>query len=446
MKKSIILVIFSLLLLSSMVLPVSADYSAEKETDAEIVYMISLDEKDSVIYDKNSDQRTEPGAIVKIVTAITAIENCKNLDDTVTASSDAIRSLDGTGATTAGILVGETLSVRDLLYCLLLYNANDAAVLLADHIGGSFDAFTEKMNTFASSLGCQNTHFTDPNGFSDPEQYTSARDMAIIFEYCMENSTFREVISTDYYEIPANEKYTSVRYMRTTNALMNYSYPDYYYKYVVGGKSGITNDDKCNVVSLASKDGYSYICVVLAAEFMDFDHDDLEENMSFVVSKDLYEWTFDNIKLKAVVNTNTYSGEIPVVFSKEYDYVSLVPGHEVSALVPAKVDQGGVLIEARKDEMPSKLKAPVKKGDYVCMADVMYAGVKIAEVPLVAAFDISRNFGSVISYVITSLFNSFVFRIVFGVALLLAIILVVFMLRNGIIERKKKNTVRILKK
>lgn len=438
MKKFTIFLLSFILIIISTFFSVFAAYNDEIPVETEIAYLLSLDQKNAVIYDKNSDVRTEPGAVVKIVTAIIAIEKCESLDDTITASSELIRSLDGTGCTTAGILVGETLSVRDLLYCLLLYNANDAAVLLASYTSGSIDAFTSEMNSLAERLGCHDTHFTDPNGFSSPDQYTTARDLAVIFEYCMNNSSFADIISTDYYEIPANDKYKSTRYLRTTNGLMNYTYNDYYYKYATGGKSGITKDEKCNVVSMASKDGYTYLCVVLNAGFRDYDADGLEENMAFVASRELYEWTFANIKLRVVSDPSTVAGELKVFFSDDYDYVSLVPVTEVSALVPAGVDTSGVLTEIISSETPESVKAPVKKGEVLGKASIKYAGNEIATVNLAAAFDIDWNLGSVVSYYFKVIFHSTVFKISAFIGIVILIVILFFLTKNSI-QRSKKS-------
>lgn len=418
MKKFIIFFILTLMLVSLFSPTALALYNAEINIEPDIAYMISLDEKETVIYDKNSNKRTAPGATIKIVTGIVAIENIPDIDAPVTAKKELIRSLDGTGCTIAGILVDEVISVRELLYCLLLYNANDAALLLADYACGSVSSFVDKMNELAVKLNCKDTHFTDPNGFESPEQYTTAADLAAIFDYCMKNNTFADIISTFSYEMEPTNKYSSKRYLKTTNGLMNYGIPDYYFKYVQAGKSGITENDRCNSVSIASKDGYTYICVILDAATRDYDDDGVNENLAFISSRLLYEWTFDNIRLRTVANTATYVGEIKVIYSKEYDYISLVPEHEISALVPAGANEKGVLIEIDSNTAPEYVKAPVKKGEKIAEASIKYAGQEIARVDLVAAFDIKGNIAKIISYTIKQIVSSTIFKILLIAAIL----------------------------
>lgn len=431
MKKSIILLILLSIFFSIFNINTYAAFTDQLVVEPDIAYVKCLDENHTIIYDKNSDKKVSPGATIKIVTALLAIEKCADLDEVVTAKQELVRSLDGTGCTIAGILVDEEITVRELLYCLLLYNANDAAVILADHTSGSVNAFVEEMNSFASQIGCRNTHFTDPNGFESPDQYTTASDLALIFEYCMKNSIFADIISNTMYEMEPTNKYTSVRYLKTTCGLMNYGIPDYYFKYVEAGKSGTTENDRCNSVSLASKDGYSYICVVLDAPMRDYDEDDVDENMAFVTSRHLYEWVFDTIKLRTVANTTTYVGEIKVIYSKEYDYISLVPSQEVSALVPYGANEQGVLIEIDQDTVADVIKAPVKKGDKLAEASIKYAGQEIARVDLVAAFDIKGNFFKIISYTIGKIVSSTIFKISAISITLIAVFLIILLIRNS---------------
>ena len=445
MKKLFIFVIIFCVVLSGTVVPVFATYNSEVEVDANIAYLISLDKENTVIYDKNSEVRFTPAAIVKIVTGILVIENCADLSQMLTADETSIYAVSGTGTTTAGIYVGEQISVEELLYCALVYNAGDAASILATFIGGTQEAFVEMMNDFAARLGCTNTHFTNPVGYDQEGQYTTARELAAIYYYCISNSTFDEIISTDYYEMEPTNMYGYNRYLKTTNGLINFGIPDYYYKYVKSGKSGVTGDDRCNSVSVATKDGYNYLCVVMDAGYEDFDKDEVEENMAFVSAKKLYEWTFDNIRLRVVASPSQYVWEMKVKLSSEYDYVSLVPAEEISALVPSGVNEGSLLIEPIPEETLEYVKAPVKKGQKLGRATIKYAGEPVAEVDLVAAFDVSSNLGKWIGDMLLNILKSTVFRIIFLIALAAGVVFLLLSVRSGRIARQK-NTLRLVKK
>ena len=434
MKKSIILLLIISLLCCVFSFYSSAAYTDSFETDAPIAYVVSSDKDSTVIYDKGSATKSDPGEIVKIVTGILVIENCKDFSETVTASNSAIRRIEQVRATTAGILVGEVMTVEELLYCLLVYNAGDAAVVLAEYIAGSEEQFVTMMNDFAKSLGLKNTNFTNPVGFNEEGQYSTAADIAVMFNYCMKNPQFSSIISTFLYEMPATNKYSQTRYLKNTNNLINSGIYDYYFEYVKGGKSGYTSSLNCNCVSFASKDGYNYICVVLNAENKDYDNDNVSENMSFVVSKELYDWVFDNIKLREVANVSTYVGEVEVRLSSKYDYVSLVPAENVSALVPSGVDASSVYIEPIGDIPP--VDAPVKKGDLIGKAYVKYAGEIVAEVDLVADFDVNRSLIKYLGSLLLKTISNPVF-IIIAVAVIIIVPAVFFVwYRNTMLKRR----------
>ncbi len=346
MKNRIFSLIFAFLLLFFTVTPAFADlYVFDEEPDAEVIYMVSLD-NGAVICDRNSDKRIAPASVTKVVTAILTIENCTNFEQVITVPAYTIRLLDGTNSSTAGILVGEEMTVKDLLYCLLVQSANDAANVLADFIGeGDIEKFIAMMNEFVAGLGCENTHFTNAHGVDDEAHYTTAKDLAKIYSYCLKNSMFCEIAGTFTYEIPATNKYGYTRYLRNTNSMMNPGIKDYYCEYVKNGKTGTTDNAGRCLVSSASADGYNYLLIVMNARFYDFDGDEVEENMAFVESKKLYEWAFGNLRIREVANPSQYVSEAQVRLSKEFDYVSLVPAESVSALVPTGVNAGNVLIE-----------------------------------------------------------------------------------------------------
>ncbi len=437
MKKIIIFILSLVLIFNSMICSFAV-FSTDEELKAKISYMVSADDNEYIIYDTASEVKCDIGEIVKIVTAILVLENCNDLSDKVTASGTAIRSIENLGVTTAGILVGETISVEELLYCLLVYNANDAATVLAEYISGSVEEFVVLMNEFSKRLGLVSTSFSNPGGYLHNNQYSTAREVAKIFKYCMQNPIFERISSTFLYEMPATNKYRATRWLKNTNYLINSGISDYFVKSVKAGKSGYTQSGSANCVSMASQDGYSYICVVLDAPMIDNDDDTVIENLSFVDSKKLYNWAFNNIKLRVVANTTTYVGEVKVNLSKEFDYVSLVPSENVSALVPSGVNAQSVLIEPISELTLEKVDAPVKKGDKLGRAEIKYAGATVAEVDLVAAFDVSLSPAKFVGNKIFSIIKSPVFIIIVLVIFIAIIPLAIISYRNKQLKRRKK--------
>lgn len=442
MKKIIIFVVSFVILINLFSLSAFAVFTESVQVDANIAYVVSTDENGGVLYDKNSELRCNPGELVKLVTGILVIENCKDLTQQVTASTSAIRRIEALRITTAGILVGETMTVEELLYCMLVYNANDAAAVLAEFIAGSETKFVEMMNGFAQRLQLNSTSFSNPGGYIPENQYSTARDIGEIFRYCLNNSTLVEILSTFLYEMPATNKYSETRYLKNTNYLINYAISDYYLSSVKCGKSGYTETGRCNCVSFASKDGYNYICVVMDASMKNNDSDDSNENMSFIDSKALFEWAFDNLRLRVVANTSTYVGEVKVRLSSEYDYVSLVPVSDVSALVPSGVNAGSVLIEPISELTSETVNAPVKKGDVLGRAAIKYAGTTVAEVDLAAAFDVKLSTTKYIADKIFSIIKNPVFIIISLVLLFLVLPLTLFAYYN----KKKQERIRRLMK
>lgn len=445
MIKRLFSVFFVFIFIICSIMPAFASLYTPENPDAEVIYMISLD-NGAVICDYHSDHRVSPASVTKVVTAILTIENCTNFDQVITVPSYCIRALDGTNSSTAGILVGEELTVRQLLYCLLVQSANDAANVLADFIGaGDMDAFIQMMNDFAAGLGCQHTHFSNAHGLDADDHYSTAQDLAVIYRYCLQNSFFCEIAGTFTYEIPPTNEYTSTRYLRNTNNLMNAGIKDYYCPYVKNGKTGTTDNAGRCVISSASGDGYNYLCIVMNAAFYDYDDDGVEENMAFIETKKLYEWAFENLRIREVANPSVYVGEVEVRLSSEYDYVSLVPQNAVTALVPTGVSAENVLIEPYPELTKTVIDAPVKKGDLLGKAAIKYGGETIAEVDLVAAFDVQRSTIKYIGDLLLKMIKSKPFKLlllaVFAVGLPLLIIIFIVIPAQ---RRKKKNTVRLV--
>ncbi len=399
------------------------------ELYSDCLLLISAD-NDEIIFEKNAGKQTPPASLTKVVTAIVVLENCENLETLVTVPESCIRELDGTGSSLGGIQPEEQLSVYNLLCCLLLQSANEAATTLADFITqGDRAKFVSMMNETAKRLGCENSHFVNPHGLDDENQYVTAKDMAVFMKHAMTFPAFEEIVAKMTHTLPQTNLQEE-RNIRNTNNLMNSAISDYYCKYVKGGKTGSTSIAGRCVVSIASKDGYSYIAVCLNSTYYDVDGDGVSENGAFLDSKEMYEWAFKNIELVPVSDTTRIVGQVPVKYAKSTDYITLSPAETVYGLVPVGTDSGSLLVELVEDTVPEYVKAPVKKGDVICKARVLYAGKVIKEIDLVASMDIKRNFFAFIGSVAKSLFSSWIFRIV---ALAIIVAFVVLLL----IKRKK---------
>lgn len=440
MRKFLISALVCLIILTTSVNAL-ASYNSEIDVEAEIVFLQSMDDG-TVIFDKNADMLTAPASLAKIVTASIVLENAQNLDDIVEVPNYAIRLLDGTNSSTAGLLPGEQMSVRNLLYCMLVASANDAANVLADYIcPNNIGAFVQMMNEYVKSIGCENTVFINPSGLDAEGQYTTARDVAKFTLKALENPIFEEITSTKKYTIPPTNKYPQERNLISTVKIMNSGIKDYYIPTAKGIKTGTTSNAGRCIVTKASKDGYTYLAVVMRAPFYDIDNDGVEENIAFMECKKILDWTFKNIKLRLVAEKNQVVSVIDVGLSSKYDHLRLLPEKEITALVPSGVNAQGVYFEVIEELTPKKVDAPIKKGQKIGRARILYAGNEIAQVDLVAGETIERNFLLYLAKITKTVLTSPVFIIL--AAILAAAVVVILILRAK--NSRRKTVIRVVK-
>lgn len=197
-----------------------------------------IDVHGNIICGKNENKKTPMASTTKIMTAIVAIENCGDLNKIVIVSPKAA----GTGGSRLGLKRNDKVTLNDLLYGLMLVSGNDAAVSIAEFVGGSVEGFAELMNKKAQELGLENTHFVTPHGLDEPEHYTTAVELAKIADYALNNATFSKIVATKEYSIHINNNNKN---LRNTNELLGYL------NGVKGVKTGFTNN---------ARQMFSYIC------------------------------------------------------------------------------------------------------------------------------------------------------------------------------------------
>lgn len=205
-----------------------------------------------LIYSKNCDAKREPASTTKICTAITVLENWSLLDLPVPIPDEAI----GIEGSSLYLQKGEMLSVRDLLYGLMLQSGNDCAVALAVIVGGSVDGFVKLMNETAKMAGATNTNFVNPHGLHHDDHYTTARDLCAISYYAMKNEVFREIVGTKRHRTPYHNHDYDRNFPNKNKILYNYDGGN-------GIKTGYTRASGRCLVSSATRDGKMYICTVL---------------------------------------------------------------------------------------------------------------------------------------------------------------------------------------
>lgn len=214
----------------------------------------------TVLYSKNADQALYPASAVKVMTCLVALEN-SSLDDQVTMTAAGVSGVTDGGANISSQL-DEVFTMEQCLYAIMVASANDIALQVAEHVGGSVDAFVQTMNTRAQELGCTNTVFTNPTGLPDENQHTTAHDMALIMEAAMANETFRTIAATTSYTLPATNVSGGERVLTNSFTMINNA-SDGYYEPCIGGKEGYTEASGSTLVCEAAKNNMKLVCVVL---------------------------------------------------------------------------------------------------------------------------------------------------------------------------------------
>lgn len=313
-----------------------------------------------ILYEKNANQVRYPASTTKIMTAILALENCE-LTDVATVSRNAIHSIPP-DYVTCRIKEGEQLTIEQLLNVLLVPSANDAAIVLAEHISGSVSKFSDLMNEKAKEIGCKNTHFVNPNGIHNKNHTSTAYDLALMGQYAMKNDTFRKIVQKTKYTLPATNKYAKEdRTFYTTNDLLikntSKSKSNYYYPNATGIKTGYTGEAGNCLVSSAKKDNMEVIAVVLGA---DFTKEGLSEK--FLDSITLLNYAFDNYAIQTLQEKNSVLREVEVAgATKETQNLKVLVKDNIEALM-----NKNTAIENLEPEISlDKLKAPISAGSTV---------------------------------------------------------------------------------
>jgi len=216
----------------------------------------------AILYGKNMDNTYYPASITKVMTCLLAAEHCA-LDETVTFSNEAVFGIDK-GSSNVGMDVGQSITLEEALYCIMLASANEVASAVAEHVAGSVEEFAVMMNEKAVSLGCEHTHFENANGLPNENHYTTPHDMALIAKAFNANETLRHIAGTVNYEIKATA--TQPDTFTISNHHKMYSNKEYAYEFITWGKTGYTMAAGSTLVTCAKKGGLNLICVVMKGD------------------------------------------------------------------------------------------------------------------------------------------------------------------------------------
>lgn len=218
-----------------------------------------------IIAEKKGNKKIYPASMTKIMTAVTALEQISDMDRKVTISSEIITEAKNQGASMAGFCAGESVTIRDLFYGMMLPSGAECCTRLAKYLEGSEQKFTEKMNEKAKELGMKHTHFCNTTGLYQEDHYTTAEDMAILLDYALKNERFRKIFTSMTYQVPPTNLHRLGMMIESTL----FSYKEELMLHngrFLGGKTGYTKEAGLCLASLAEIQGKEYILITAGAE------------------------------------------------------------------------------------------------------------------------------------------------------------------------------------
>lgn len=386
-------ILFSFVLVLIIALPVAAEEASSTLADnapsltAPAAYVVNLD-TNIVVYEKNSETPLSAASLTKLMTTLLLLENYQDQLDSISLTAPSyVYDLiweQSTNASSADIRRGETQSLRNLLYAMLLPSGNEAAYIVADYMGGgSIDNFVAMMNDEAKAVGCTGTTFVDPCGLN-PNNITTARDAYLILRALTAYDVFSTVVGTPSYDMGTNDRYTTpgTYIIQTTDKLITNS--SYHRDYTKGGKTGSLGEWQ-NFAGWHSQDGESYISILLNVPY---DADPEGMRPALVETATIMDWVFDTYTIAPALDTTQPITEVRVAYSTQADTVMLYPADNMMTLLPR---DGGAALTEQVFNVPDQLPAPIKQGDIVGTVTLTIEGETIGTADLIAGSDVSRN-------------------------------------------------------
>ncbi len=354
---------------------------------AHAALLVDLNDHGKILYGKNEHERAYPASLTKIMTALLVFDAVADgqlsMDQEITASGIVQTVPAGSSTANPALKEGEIMTVRNLLYCLLVKSANEAADVLAEAVSGSVSAFVEAMNAKAEELGCENTHFVNPHGFHNHDHYTTAWDVSLMTRAAMKYPDFMTICDTVNITIPA----TNLSGQRTgwnTNALRSrWTYGDKYINPEAHGvKTGSTNEAGYCLVSTAERGRMHVLSVVMGADRVTEDNGSVTVR-SFSETTRLFNWGFDNFHYATILEQEIPIQEVPVDLSKT-DHIVAISSNAVEALIPAKLSGDNMEKMIQLDD--EILTAPVEAGQHLGTLELRYKGVTYGKADLLALY------------------------------------------------------------
>lgn len=429
----------------------------EYEAGCETALLLELN-SGIVVYAKNAENTVYPASLTKIMTCMVAVEYAgKDLDKLVTVSETALEGIAEAGGDVR-LQAGERMTLRDLLYYLMVNSTNEAGNVIAEYVAGDIPSFVNLMNKTAQELGCTGTHFANTHGLHDPNHYTTARDLSVITRKALSYELFREICNTSQYTVPPTNL-SDAKKLTTTNYLIlndgnryladNGNYYTYYRSDAFGVKTGYTSAAGRCVISRASDGNMDLLCVIMGAKTRMMEDGSVRYD-NFVEAKKLFNYGFDNFAYaKVAVAGIEPMFQVNVNYAKDKRGVVLIPSTDVNCLLPKEYDKNLVTTRYELTD-PSGLTAPLEQGQKVGTLYVSYDGTRVgsAELETLTAVEekpvdkaISDLTGKDTPEEEQTLFQKIMKKFLSVLVLvlgLIALLVLILLIRNALIRRSRR--------
>lgn len=342
---------------------------------------------DTLVYGMNLDEKVYPASLTKIMTCMLALEH-GNLDDIVTVSHEALQDLNAAGSS-AGLLEGEQLSLRELLYCVMISSANEACNVVAEYIAGDIPSFVALMNAQAAALGMDKARFANAHGLYDENHYTTVRDLVTLARWAWQSEQFQEFSTQTSHTVPATNK-SEERVLRTTNYLTSgQTVGKYYYDKARGVKTGFTTPAGGCLISTAESGSLHFLSVVCGCETLQND-DGTETDQRFTETKRLFEYGFNHLNSVQVLADTALVDMPQVLYADGRDSVVVRAKDNISVLLPDSCDTSGITLTVQYDS-EAPLEAPLEAETKVGTVSAVLDGKVLATCDLVTLTAVMRS-------------------------------------------------------
>lgn len=425
---------------------VGYDPSTTYTVQAPSAYVVNTD-TNIIIYEKNSEQQVQANALTQLMTVALVMTNYADALDTTTVTQPQAISNYVMGTTNADVRIGETLTLRQALYAIMLRNANEVTMTVAYGLSGNdLTGWVSQMNSLSQKIGTTGSVWTDACGIDDGN-LTTARDMYLILRYLMSFDAFVEIAGTASYQMPANTRHASGYDIYSWFTMIRKSADGgrYYNSATRGGKADVTGIVESkgvvtqSAVSWSVKNGETYIYSVMNSPAAADPTGNATLRPALYETDRLTDWVYDSFAIQAALDTDEPISEVTVQYSSGSDRLRLYPADSMMTILPSTSDS---TVTQKIFNLPEEVYAPIKQGDVIGSVTLLLAGEVIGEVELLAGSDVDRSAVKFTVAKVQEFFGSLYFKVVIVVTLLTVAGYLVFAATQAVKQHNSKKVQR----